>query len=176
MIAEDIEKQVKYLNNRNGIVVKYSNTDDFPELSPETANFLKNNGVYSYKWGVPRLLTDGILRYFRGNLIEIGSQPILDDHKYCIDTATQNVVLYTAYNNEISIVNSSIETFLRSQYTFIYYSMEIEGEKYGEFYEDENYKKYAKLLREMLNEVEPSGIQNFILWEEKIHEKELGVC
>jgi hypothetical protein len=171
MITTDIKAQVKYLGEEN--FVKFTNTKDFPGLSAETADFLKNIGVYSERYGLPSINTNGVLKQFKSNLIEFGTSRI--DHKYCIDIATQNIIHYDIDDNSQVILNSSLKTLLMVQYIIIYYYREIEGKKYGPFYQNNNHKKYAKEFRRLLNMAEPTGIEKFIPWEQEIFQKELGV-
>ncbi len=168
-----IEQQVALLNSDK--FVKYTNTDYFTELSEETKGFLKTYGLPCNDFGTyPNFMSDGKLKKFSPDLIEIGLSNTKD--KYCIDISNnERVVFYDIDNQEIDIVNSSVQKFLECRYVMAYYYQEIEFKKrYGEYYEYLNYKKYAKILRDMLNDVEP-GIENFPTWEEELFQKELGV-
>lgn len=165
-----IEQMINYLGRER--FVKFTNTDAFPELSNEVRLFLKNYGLYSHqRYGYPRLITDGKLKKFKDNLIEVGINRV--DDKYCIEVSTGNLVFFDIDTKEISLINSTLEKFIGCKYTMAYYYREIEfKKKYGEYYL--NNKKYAQILRDMLNEVEP-GIQNFPMWQEELFQKELGV-
>lgn len=163
-----IDEQISFLREEE--FVKYTNTEDFPELPLETRHFLKNYGMWTYR----EFISDGTIKRFKKNLLEIGVNEIKD--KYCIDVKTGAVVYYDMRDNSVTIYNSSVQKFLEAQYTLTYFYKEIEFKMvYGRFYEKNNHLKYAKKLREMLNKVEPTGIENFIPWEEEIYQKELGV-
>jgi hypothetical protein len=156
--------------------LKVTNTEDFPELSQETRNILKNYGLPTYEYGTyPRIVTDGKLKRFTNDLIEIGIFPVMED-KYCIDISDgEKVVSYDLPTQEIRVVNSSLKKFLECKYTMAYYYRNIEfAKKYGDYNEGNNHKKYAKILRDMLNEVEPN-IEQYETWEDELFQKELGV-
>lgn len=168
-----IDQQIEFLGREK--FVKFTNTNEFPELSEEIRNFLKNHGLSSDQWhSYPRLMTDGKLKKFKDGLVEIGIFPISKpEPKYCIEASTGKVIFYDMDDNETDIVNTSLEKFLACKYTMAYYYQEIEfKKKYGEYYL--NNKKYAQILRNMLNEVEP-GIENFPTWQDELFQKELGV-
>lgn len=164
-----IEEQISYLGKER--FIKYTNTEDFPELSLETRHFLKQYGLFSH--GFDNFYTDGKIKRFKENLLEIGVNRI--DDKYCIDVKTGNIIIYDIRDNSITIYNSSVQRFQEVRYTIIYYYSKVENKLYGNFYKNNNHIKYAKKFREMLNEVEPTGIENFVPWEEEIYQKELGV-
>ena len=169
-----IEQMIDYLGK--GRFVKFTNTNDFPELSEEVRSFLRNYGLdIDQRNGYPILMTDGKLKQFKDGLVEIGIFPDLKlVPKYCIEVSSGKVVFSDPYeNDEIDIINTSLERFLACKYTMAYYYREIEfKKKYGEYYL--NNRKYAKILRDMLNEVEP-GIENFPTWQDELFQKELGV-
>ena len=154
-----IEQQVTFLKNDK--FVKYTNTDEFSELSEETKDFLKTYGLPCNDFGTyPNFMSDGKLKKFSPDLIEIG-------------LSNTKVVFYDLDTKEIDIVNSSVQKFLACRYVMAYYYKEIEyKKKYGDYYP--NNKKYAQILREMLNEVEPD-IENFPTWQDELFQKELGV-
>ena len=156
--------------------LKITNTEAFPELSQETKNILKNYGIPTEEYGTyPRIVTDGTLKRFKNNLIEFGIFPVMED-KYCIDIADgEKIVSYDVSTKEIRIVNSSLQKFLECKYTMAYYYRNIEfAKKYGDYNEGKNHLKYAKILREMLNKVEPN-IEQYETWEDELFQKELGV-
>ena len=156
--------------------LKITNTDAFPELSQETKNVLKNYGIPTDEYGTyPRIVTDGTLKRFKDNLIEFGIFPVMED-KFCIDVSDgEKVVFFDTYTQKIDVVNSSLQKFLECKYTMAYYYRNIEfAKKYGDYNEGKNHLKYAKILREMLNKVEPN-IEQYETWQDELFQKELGV-
>lgn len=158
--------------------LKITNTEAFPELSQETKNILKNYGLPTDEYGTyPRIVTDGTLKRFNSNLIEIGTLKGYEDFpKYCIDISDgEKIISYDVTTHEIRIVNSSLRKFLECKYTMAYYYKNIEfAKKYGNYNQGDNHKKYAKILRDMLNKVEPN-IEQYETWEDELFQKELGV-
>jgi hypothetical protein len=165
-----IEQMINYLGRDR--FVKFTNTDAFPELSNEVRLFLKNYGLYSHqRYGYPRLMTDGKLKKYKDSCIEVGKNVV--DDIYYIEATTGKLFMYDIDNSNARLINTSLERFLACKYTMAYYYREIEfKKKYGEYYL--NNKKYAQILRNMLNEVEP-GIENFPTWQDELFQKELGV-
>lgn len=168
-----IEEQIAYITKDFGTFVKFTNTEDFPELSETTRSFLKNYGVYSYEKGYPPLVTDGILKKLDNDLIQIGKFHELNGKFYCINSETSQIVGYETSKNRIYIINSSIQKYIETLYTYKLFSWEIEGEEVlGEYWE--NHEKYAKKLQEMLETVEPN-IMEYPTWGIQVEERFLGV-
>lgn len=165
-----IEQMINYLGRDR--FVKFTNTDAFPELSNEVRNYLKNYGLDTEEYDAyPRLMTDGKLKEYKDGLIEVGKNVV--DDIYYIEVSTGKLYMYDIDNSNARLINTSLERFLACKYTMAYYYREIEfKKKYGEYYL--NNKKYAQILRNMLNEVEP-GIENFPTWQDELFQKELGV-
>jgi len=156
--------------------LKITNTEAFPELSQETKNILKNYGIPSNERGsYPRIVADGTLKKFKSNLIEFGIFPVTES-KFCIDISDgEKIVFFDIPTQEIDVVNSSLRKFLECKYTMAYYYRNIEfTKKYGDYNEGKNHLKYAKILRDMLNKVEPN-IEQYETWEDELFQKELGV-
>ncbi len=168
-----IEEQFKIIMAEGfGNVVTFTNSDDFLELSIESRGFLKTYGLMNYEYTMPPLLTDGILKKYNNNLIQIGIDNV--DQLYCIDTNTDEFVLIDLKNKK-HIINSSIIKFIESKYVLKKFSIEIEEKEiYGKYWENENYKKYAKKLKELFLEVEPN-IMEYDIWSNQVLERELGV-
>jgi len=156
--------------------IKITNTDDFPQLSEETRDILKNYGLPGKEGITQDIVTTGQLSWYKPHLVEIGYLKYKDlGPRYCIDLENNERVVYIKENGEISPVNSSLRKFLECKYAITWYYQTIEfPEKYGEFYENDNHIKYGKVFRELLDKVEP-GIERFPYWEFQIIEKELGV-
>lgn len=156
--------------------IKITNTDDFPQLSEETRDILKNYGLPGKEGTTQDIVTTGKLSWYKPHLVEIGFLKYKDlGPKYCIDLEHNERIVFVDHEGEISPVNTSLRKFLECKYTVVWYYETIESsEKYGPFFENDNHIKYAKVFREMLNKVEP-GIEHFPYWEELIFEKELGV-
>lgn len=166
-----IEQQVNYLGTDK--FVKITNTNEFPELSEELKDFLKNTGVYSNKKSYPFLVCNGKLKKYNETLVQFGTEVL--DTPFCIDVSNNERIVSFDLEGNMDIDNSSIQKYISWKYVFKYYYQEIEFiEKYGKYYDNLNYKKYAQILRDMLNEVEP-GIENFPTWQEELFQKELGV-
>ena len=165
---------LEFLGQQN--FVKFSNTDDFTQLSSSVRKFLKETGVYSSKNTYPPVVTHGNLKQFSGDLVQFGESDILSEKdKYCIDTSqNERIVFFNVRTKEIKVVNSSLKKFLECRYTMAYYYKEKAKEKYGPYYQNMNYLKYAKKLRSMLDAVEP-GIEKYNTWENELFSKELGV-
>lgn len=164
-----IEEKIKYLGKDK--FVKFSNTDEFPELTTETKDFLANHGVYSNDKGYPYLTTSGVLKKRSDQLIEIGIGIVGDP--FCINVETDEVVGYELESGETDVINKSINKYVETLYALYYHSDEIEGkETLGEYWG--NHKKYAQSLRTMLEEVEPN-IMEYETWYVQVHEMELGV-
>jgi hypothetical protein len=116
-------------------------------------------------------MTDGKLKKYKDSCIEVGKNVV--DDIYYIEATTGKLFMYDIDNSNARLINTSLERFLACKYTMAYYYREIEfKKKYGEYYL--NNKKYAQILRNMLNEVEP-GIENFPTWQDELFQKELGV-
>jgi hypothetical protein len=166
-----IEQQVNYLGANK--FIKISNADDFPELSNELKEFLKNTGIFSDSKNYPFLVCKGKLKRYKDNFIQFGAGVL--DIPFCIDISNNERIVSFDLEGNMSIDNSSIKSYIACNYVLRYYYKEIEfTEKYGEYYKNNNHKKYAQILRDMLNEVEP-GIENYPTWQDELFQKELGV-
>jgi hypothetical protein len=168
-----LENTVELLKNDN--FVKFSNTESFPELSLQTRSILKNHGLPTKEFGsYPEMLHNGVIKQYKPNLLEVATFKITGN-KYCIDTNNGNFVFCNITSGEHDTINSSLLKFFECKYTVAWYYLNIEFKKiYGRYTEGNNHEKYAKVLREMLNKVEP-GIENYSTWEDLLTEKELGV-
>jgi hypothetical protein len=156
--------------------VRFTNTDSFPQLSEQTRDILKNYGLPNREFGnYPRMETDGLIKPFQHGVFEVALFPGLT-HKYCIDTNhNDRFFLWNTQEKRIATINSSLLKFFECKYVMAWYWENIEmPDKYGEYFVDDNNKKYARVLREMLEKVEPD-IENYIIWENLLSEKELGV-
>ena len=173
-MSKTLKEMVEFLSTDH--FIKITNTADFPQLSSETREILKTLGLPSSDGSYPDLISTGKLKLFKPRIIEIGFLKIPElGVKFCIDLENNEQIIVYDTNNTITKVNSSLKKFIECKYTMARYYREIEfPEKHGPYYENENYKKYAKILRKMLNEVEP-GIENYPGWEMELFEKELGV-
>lgn len=153
--------------------VKFTNTEDFPELSTDLRTFLQTTGVYSYEKAYPYLTCDGRLRRRNDHLVEFGRSFI--GTSYCIDTRDHEKI--KAYREgEFSItVNTSLGKYIECLYVLKYFSKEYEvKEKLGNYWENRNYINYAAKLKELLEEVE-TNIVDFEVWYVQVYERELGV-
>lgn len=170
---ETIEEQFKLIMADGlGDVIKFSNTNEFLELNLENRDFLKNYGIISYEYNMPSIITDGILKKYDETLIQIGIDTV--DYPYCIDINT-NEFLFIDKNKNKHIINSSIKKFIETYYILTKFQIEIEEKEiYGEYWENENYKKYAQKLKELFLEVEPN-IMEYDIWSNQVLERELGV-
>ena len=169
-----LEEKIEYiLKDGLGEFVKFTNTEDFPQLSKKTRTFLKEIGVYSYRKAYPYLLTDGKLIQFDENLIQFGKSRIMEN-PFCIDIGNkERIVGYNLKKKSIHIINSSLEKYIECLYTLRYYTNEIEGtEKLGPYYK--NHKKYAKELKKMFENIEPKSME-YPIWGGRIYEMDLGV-
>jgi len=175
-MSKTLKEMVEFLSTDH--FIKITNTAEFPQISSETKEILKTYGLPSIERGsYPNIVSIGKLFLNSSNLIEIGIFPNVDPiPKYYIDISNdERIIYYNPFSNETTVVNSSLKKFIECKYTMARYYKEIEFPKiHGPYYENENYKKYAKILRKMLNEVEP-GIENYPTWEMELFEKELGV-
>lgn len=165
-----LQEKIEYIGQDK--FVKFTNTDDFPKLSSKLRTFLKEVGVYSNRRGYPYLTTDGLLKKFNDNLIQLGVG-IVDD-PFCIDISNkEQIVGYDLKDKSIDIINSSIEKYIECLNTLRYYTNEIEGkEKFGPYYK--NHKKYAKELLTMFKKIEPKAME-LPTWGGRIEEMESGV-
>ena len=175
-MSKTLKEMVEFLSTDH--FVKITNTADFPQLSSETREILKTLGLPSSGGSYPDLISTGKLSLFKPGIIEIGFiKNSVFGIKYCIDLNNNEQIIRYDTNTKtdnIAIVNKSLKKFIECKYTMAHYYYTIEfPEKHGPYYENENYKKYAKILRKMLNEVEP-GIENYPTWEMELFEKELG--
>ena len=153
--------------------VKFTNTDDFPQLSESLRTLLKEVGVFSYSKGYPHLLTDGKLVQFDKNLIQFGKFKILD-YPFCIDSANnERIVGLNLEDKTFRIINTSLEKYIECLYVLRYYTNEIEGvEKFGAYYK--NRKKYAKELLKMYQTIEPKAME-YPTWGGRIEQMEAGI-
>ncbi|MEZ4854687.1 hypothetical protein [Flavobacterium sp.] len=167
------EEKIKYIDKDKGFgeFKKFTNVDDFPKLDGETKSILKTYGVYSYHQG--RLITDGKLIKIDDTKIQFGKSPWINTF-YFIDTSKGNKVFgFDKSDKEIFPVNTSIKKYIECLFVMYYFSEEIEGEEiFGEYYVNENYKKYAAKLKEMFLEIEPSIMETS--WSSEVLEREIG--
>ncbi len=166
-----LQEKIEYIGQDK--FVKFTNTDDFPQLSNKLRTFLKDIGIFSYSKGYPYLLTDGKLVQFDKNLIQFGKLRILGD-PFCIDISNnERIVGYDLKDKSIDIINTSLEKYIECLYILRYYTNEIEGtEKFGPYYK--NHKKYAKELLKMFEKIEPKTME-LPTWGGRIEEMDLGV-
>lgn len=151
--------------------VTFSNVDEFPQLSAETADLLKNYGVPNSDKMYPFLTTDGMLKTVNSRLVQIGEDIV--GEPFCIDTENDQFVLYTPDDQAVTTNNSSFKKYLETFYAFNKYNREVEFlEIFGKYWD--NHKTYARKFREMLEEVEPD-IMTYEIWYVQWHEKDLGV-
>ncbi len=169
-----LQEKIEYiLKDGLGEFVKFTNTDDFPQLSNKLRTFLKEIGVFSYSKGYPYLLTDGKLVQFDKNLIQFGKSHIMEDPFFIDISNKEQIVGYDLKDKSIDVINSSIEKYIDCLYTLDYYTNEIEGkEKFGPYYK--NHKKYAKELLTMFKKIEPKAME-LPTWGGRIEEMESGV-
>jgi hypothetical protein len=156
--------------------VRFTNTDSFPQLSEQTRHILKNYGLPGIKaYSYPSITTDGWIRPFQPGIFEVATFPDLG-HKYCLDTSQhERFFLWDIKTGYIATINSSLLKFFECLYVTVWYLHNIEAtKKYGVYMLNGNHKKYASVLREMLEKVEP-GIKNYEIWEDLLSEKELGI-
>lgn len=165
-----LQEKIEYIGQDK--FIKFTNTDDFPQLSSNLRTFLKEIGVFSNRKGYPYLTTDGKLKKFTDSLIQFGVGVV--DDPFCIDISNnEQIVGYDLKDKSIDVVNSSIEKYIECLYTLRYYTNEIEGkEVYGSYYE--NHKKYAKELLKMFVKIEPEAME-LPTWGGRIEEMESGV-
>ena len=150
--------------------VKFTNTDDYPELDSTTKDILKNNGVLSREFTYPFLQTDGKLKKLGNGLLQIGTGRM--ENPFCIDK-NNKFVGYNLKTKKIRNINSTLQKYIETLYTYRKYCVEIsQKEILGDYYK--NHKKYAKKLQEMLEEVEPD-IMKYETWNVIVFEIELGV-
>ena len=167
----NLEEKIEYIGIDK--FVKFTNTDDFPQLSESLRTFLKEVGVFSYRKGYPYLITDGKLVQFDKNLIQFGKFKILD-YPFCIDIANnERIVGYNLDDKNIDIINTSLEKYIECLYITYYFSEEYElKEKFGVY--SKNHKKYAKELLKMYQTIEPKAME-YPTWGGRIEEMESGV-
>ncbi|MCB0515311.1 MAG: hypothetical protein R2798_12200 [Chitinophagales bacterium] len=166
-----LQEKIAYIGQDK--FVKFTNTDDFPQLSKKLRTFLKEVGIYSNRKGYPYLISDGKLIEFDKNLIQFGKSHIMEN-PFCIDISkNEQIVGYDLKDKSIDIINSSIENYIECLYITYYFSREYEGnEKYGPYYK--NHKKYAKELLKMYKKIEPNAME-LPTWGGLIEEMESGV-
>ena len=167
------EEKIKYIDKDKGFgkFVKFTNVEDFPKLDNETKSILKNYGVYSYHQG--RLITDGKLIKIDDTKIQFGKSPWVEV-LYYIDISKNNAIFgHIKSENRNFPVNNSLKKYIECLFIMRYYSVEIEGEEiFGEYYENQNYKKYAAKLKEMFLEIEPNIMKTS--WSSEVLEREIG--
>ena len=168
-----IKEQIDYIKKdeiTRNIFVKYTNVDDFPELSESTREILKKYGLPSYEWYFPPLITDGKIRKLSNSLLLLGENKIIRE-KYCIEIPTQRYITLSG-NGEKTLINTSIEKFIETDYLLSKYTDEIENKKiFGPYWE--NHEKYAKALQKLLEEAEPQIMET--TWANQIDERFNGV-
>ncbi len=165
-----LQEKIEYIGQDK--FVKFTNTDNFPQLSNKLRTFLKEIGIYSHSKGYPYLTTDGKLKKFNDTLIQFGIGIVGDP--FCIDISNnEKIVGYDIEENSIDSINSSIEKYVECLYTLRYYTNEIEGkETFGPYYK--NHKKYAKELLKLFIKIEPKAME-LPTWGGRIEEMESGV-
>lgn len=166
-----LQEKIEYIGQDK--FVKFTNTDDFPQLSKKLRTFLKEIGVYSNRKGYPYLLTHGKLIEFSDNLIQFGESHIMEN-PFCIDISNnERIVGYDLKDKSIDIINTSLEKYIECLYITYYFSREYESsEKLGVYYK--NHKKYAKELLKMYKKIEPKAME-LPTWGGLIEEMESGV-
>lgn len=171
-MAVDIKKITETLKRDK--FIKVTNVNEFPELSVENKLILENYGLPSNKFGsYPIIISDGKLKKTTTGLIEIGTYQT--NSKYYIDPSNGQIKYYDSDSGEYDVVNTSLHKFLECKYTIAIYYTTIEfPQKYGNYNLDDNNLKYTKILRDMLNGVEPE-IENYETWNDYLFQKELGV-
>lgn len=168
-IQNIIESISKYIGKN--FFIKFSNTEDFPELSDETTKILKVYGLINHERIYPFLTTDGVLKRVNDHLVQVGVD--LVGKPFCIDTTSDQLVLFNTKTNITKVTNSSIKKHLETKYTCLKYDDEIEDPQIYGKYED-NHLTYANKLKEMLVAIEPD-VMSYEIWYAHVHEKELGV-
>lgn len=166
-----LQEKIEYIGQDK--FVKFTNTDDFPQLSNQLRIFLKEIGIYSNRKGYPYLTTDGKLVQFDENIIQFGKTWIVE-HPFCIDIKNnERIIGIDPKDNDIRIVNSSIEKYIECLYITYHFSRVYEsGEKFGPYHK--NHKKYAKELLKMFEKIEPKAME-YPTWGGLIEEMDLGI-
>ena len=166
-----IAEKIEYIGSDK--FVKFTNVDDFPQLSNTLRTFLKEVGIYCNRKGYPYLHTDGKLIQFDKNLIQFGKSHIMEN-PFCIDISNkERIVGYDLKTKSIDIINTSLDKYIECLYATYYFSNEYEGkEKLGVYYK--NHKKYAEELKKIFEKIEPKAME-FPTWGGLIYEMDLGV-
>lgn len=165
-----LDEKIKFIGRDK--FVKYTNTDEFPELSEEVRNFLKNIGIYSNEKGYPYLTINGKLKKFKENCIQFGEGHV--GTIYYIDILDgERIKGHDEDEDYTSLINSSILKYINCLYALYYYTDEIEDKEiYGEYWK--NHKKYAAKLKELFEEYEPN-IEKYSTWAGRVEEMDLGI-
>jgi hypothetical protein len=105
--------------------------------------------------------------------IQFGKSPWVEV-LYYIDVSKNNAIFgHIKSENRSFPVNTSLKKYLECLFVMYYFSEEIEGEEiFGEYYINENYKKYAAKLKEMFFEIEPDIMKTS--WSSEVLEREIG--
>ena len=105
--------------------------------------------------------------------IQFGKSPWVEV-LYYLDVSKNNAIFgHIKSENRSFPVNTSIKKYLECLFVMYYFSEEIEGEEiFGEYYVNENYKKYAAKLKEMFLEIEPNIMKTS--WSSEVLEREIG--
>ncbi|MGB6093435.1 MAG: hypothetical protein WBF83_06720 [Moheibacter sp.] len=165
-----LQEKIDYIGRDK--FVKITNTEEFPDLSKDLRELLKEIGIYSNRKGYPYLTTDGKLKRFNDSLIQFGEGVVGDP--FCIDIKNkEKIVGYDLDSKNIRLINTSIVKYIECIYELRYYTNEIEGfEKFGPYHK--NHKKYAKEFQKMLEKIEPKAME-YPTWGGRVYEMDLGV-
>ena len=154
--------------------VKFTNTDDFPQLSNTLRIFLKDIGIYSNRKGYPYLTTDGKLKQFNDTLIQIGEGIVNDP--FCIDIAgNERIVGYDLKDEAIDIINTSIEKYIECLYALRYYTNEIEGKEEAILIYEDNQSTIKTASEEIYNERSKHIDVEYHFIREKIRNNQNGI-
>jgi hypothetical protein len=162
-----LDDKIKYLGSEN--FIKIDHADSFKNLNPITSSFLKKYGVYSNEKDYPYVTINNSLQLISSDYVKIGETDTGD--MLCIDVGSADRIILLD-DGELTVVNSSIKTYIECLYTLYYYCQEVERKNaLGEY--SVNRKKYAQRLLEMFNEIE-GDIEDFPIWHVQVYERELG--
>lgn len=162
-------KKINYIGSEH--FVKFSGSTLLSELTEETTKILKEHGIPSSHKLFPYTSTDGIIVKMPHPLLGLGQNEV--GEIICVNTETDEIVLFAPDSKEIDIVNSSLKKYLECLFELKVFDDEIRNEEtLGDYWS--NHRKYAEKLKSMLIDIEPE-IMLYSIWGNLVEEMELGV-
>jgi hypothetical protein len=151
------------------------------KLTEKLKNKLDEDLIYILEnIGLPKKIVyskiDFIEPIVESSIFLFGVANHLSDMKFGIELNTGRIITYGAYeeNNFYSIINSSLNKLLLCSFTYNFFIRRlISSESLGTYYDNNNYEKYANLLKEMIFDIDKEASEKGA-WSSLISEMSMG--